>query len=327
MGPEEPALTTRPFVPPWWLRGPHVQTLWAAKLRRRPRIATRPERLELPDGDFVDLAWTDDPGGSSPLVAVFHGLEGSIDSPYAAGILKALTAAGMAGVLMHFRSCSGAPNRLQRAYHAGDTGDIRHLLRLLAQRHPGRTLLGVGYSLGANALLCYLSEEADAASLSAAVAVSAPLELSACARRLQHGASRMYQGHLLRQLKRSALAKPQHVDAPLVRSCRTIEEFDDRITAPIHGFGDAETYYARCSSRPRLPQIRIPTLVLHAADDPFMTPEVVPPPGELPADSPVRIELSDRGGHVGFVSGLGRYWLEERIPEFLAGFVVEALPG
>lgn len=296
-----------------------MQTLWAAKVRRRPRIKTRPERLELPDGDFVDLAWTADAApDTSPLVAIFHGLEGDIASPYAAGILKQIVAGGMAGVLMHFRGCSGEPNRLKRAYHAGETGDIRHLLGLLGERFPGRPLMAVGYSLGANALICYLSEEGAAAAevLKAAVAVSPPLQLSASAVRLQKGSSRMYQGHLLRQLKLSALAKPQHVDASLVRSCRSIFDFDERITAPIHGFGDAPTYYAQCSSGPRLKDVRIPLLVLHASDDPFMTPDVVP--DSLPDDSPVRVELSARGGHVGFVSGLGRYWLEERIPAYLA---------
>jgi len=316
-------IVTSSFRPAWWLPGPHLQTLWPSLIRPRPQPALRRERLELPDGDFLDLDWT--PGTSGPLVLVLHGLEGSVHSHYAAGIMRALHARGLRAVLMHFRGCSGEPNRLARSYHSGETGDVNHVATELRRRHPDIPLAGVGYSLGGNVLLKWLGETGGDNPLAQAVAVSVPLRLDRAADRLEQGASRLYQAYLLRSLRRSVGRKfrSRELSAPLalheLRRLRTFRAFDNAVTAPLHGFRDAHDYYARSSSRPFLGDIQVPTLILQAEDDPFLTRDALPDEQELaPA---VTLELSPRGGHVGFVTGRWpwrpRYWLEERIVEQL----------
>ena len=311
------------FCPAWWLSSPHAQTLWPVLCRRRPRPPLRRERLELPDGDFLDLDWTI--GERGPLALVLHGLEGSSESHYALGLLAALVRQGRRGVVMHFRGCGGQPNRLARGYCAADTADIAYLVDWLREQEPTAPLTAIGYSLGGNALLKWLGETGADARLHAAVAVSVPFLLDHTARRLRTGWSRLYQHHLLRALKRSYRNKfLQRSDAPVplkdLRDLRDFYAFDDRITAPLHGYADVHDYYARASCRPYLRRIRIPTLILHALDDPFMRPETAPTADELSPS--VRLELSPHGGHVGFVAGRwpwrAEYWLERRIPEFLA---------
>ncbi|MDG1479816.1 MAG: hydrolase [Myxococcota bacterium] len=314
---------TSGFSPPWWLRNPHLQTFWPVLFRRQSSLSHRPERLELPDGDFVDLCWTGPDHG--PLVIVLHGLQGSIRSPYAVGILRALAARGIRGVLMHFRGCSGQPNRLARGYHSGETGDLRFLLSTLRQREPETPLAAIGYSLGGNVLLKYLGEAGPETPLRAGVAVSVPLVLRTASDRLGAGLSRIYDRYLLRALlagakRKAPLLRAAGLDVEAVLGCRSIRAFDEHLTAPLHGFSDASDYYTRCSSRGFLKAIRRPTLILHASDDPFMRPEVVPDASELAAS--VTLELSSGGGHVGFVSGFGRYWLEERIPEFVSSVLL-----
>jgi uncharacterized protein len=316
---------TSGFSPPWWLRNPHLQTLWPVLFRRQPPLSHRPERLELPDGDFVDLCWTGPDQG--PLVIVLHGLQGSIQSPYVVGILRTLAARGVRGVLMHFRGCSGQPNRLARGYHSGETGDLRFLLSTLRQREPETPLAAIGYSLGGNVLLKYLGEAGSETPLLGGVAVSVPLVLRTASDRLGEGLSRIYDRYLLRALLAGAKRKvPQlkaaGLDVEAVLGCQSIRAFDEHLTAPLHGFSDASDYYTRCSSRSFLTAIRRPTLILHAADDPFMRPEVVPDASELAAS--VTLELSAGGGHVGFISGYGRYWLEERIPAFVSSVLFRA---
>lgn len=311
------------FRPAWWLPGPHAQTIWPVLCRRRPRLPLRRERLELPDGDFLDLDWTF--GERGPIVLVVHGLEGSSDSHYALGILAAVVRRGWRGAVMHFRGCGGQPNRLARSYCAGDTADIAHVVDWLHRREPITPLAAVGYSLGGNALLKWLGETPADPPLRAAVAVSAPFLLDAAAQRLGSGFSRLYQSHLLRELKRGYREKFRHrSDGPValdeLATLRNFYAFDDRITAPLHGYTGVGDYYARASCRQFLRRIRIPTLILHALDDPFMSPDAVPKAAELSAR--VRLELSRNGGHVGFVAGRwpwrADYWLERRIPAFLA---------
>jgi len=316
---------TSGFSPPWWLRNPHLQTFWPVLFRRQPPLSHRPERLELPDGDFVDLCWTGPDHG--PLVIVLHGLQGSIRSPYAVGILRALAAHGIRGVLMHFRGCSGQPNRLARGYHSGETGDLRFLLSTLRQREPETPFAAIGYSLGGNVLLKYLGEAGAETPLRAGVAVSVPLVLRTASDRLGEGLSRIYDRYLLRALlagakRKAPLLQAAGLDVEAVLGSQSIRAFDEHLTAPLHGFVDASDYYTRCSSRSFLKTIRRPTLILHAADDPFMRPEVVPDASELSAS--VTLELSSGGGHVGFVSGPGRYWLEERIPAFVSSVLLQS---
>ena len=310
------------FQPAWWLPGPHAQTLWPTLCRRRPRLCLRRERLELPDGDFLDLDWS--AGERGPLALILHGLEGSSASHYVLGLLAAITGRGWRGVVLHFRGCGGQPNRLARGYCAGDTGDMAYVVNWLRRREPTAPLALIGYSLGGNALLKWLGEVGADAPVCAAAAVSVPFVLDMTARRLGTGFSRLYQFHLLRELKRSYRDKfHRRADGPVtlaeLAEIRDFYAFDDRITAPLHGYAGVHDYYARASCRPYLKHIRVPTLILHALDDPFMRPEAAPEIGELAPS--VRLELSQNGGHVGFVTGRwpwrAGYWLEQRIPAFL----------
>ncbi len=319
-------MATPPFQPAWWLRNRHAQTLWPTLGRRRVRLTLSRERLELPDGDFLDLDWT--ARDSGPIVVVFHGLMGSVDSPYARGMLKEIHARGWRGLFVHFRSCSGEPNRKDRFYHSGDTGDMAFVVNEVNRRHPETPVAAVGYSLGGNALLKWLGETGDSNPLAAAVAVSVPFDLQSVADSIHEGFSRIYEKHLIDKLNGSVRDKigsnghSMPVDEKELAGLKTFWEFDEAVTAPLHGFKDARDYYVTSSARQFLPAIRRPALVLHAKDDPFMKPHVIPTETEL--SDTTRMELSDQGGHVGFIHGKwpwsARYWLEERIPEFLAEF-------
>jgi len=318
-------ITSSQFKPACWLPGTHAQTLWPNLIRRPIEIELTTERLTLPDGDFIDLAWTK--GNSDKLVIVLHGLEGSIDSSYARGMLSAIHKKGWHGVFMHFRGCSGEHNLKDRSYHSGETGDLRFLVETLRERHPEATLVAVGYSLGGNALLKYLGEYKDDSQLKAAVTVSVPYLLSNSAAKLEKGFSRIYQRHLLNRLVNKTLSKFQDRQAPVditnINKWNTFKSFDHHITAPIHGFKSGEDYYEKSSSRQYLNGITTPTLLIHSKDDPFMTAEAIPKQDDL--SESVTLELSSHGGHVGFVSGNtpwnAKYWLEKRIPEFLGTYL------
>ncbi|GKX59311.1 hydrolase [Leminorella grimontii] len=315
------------------LRGtanPHLQTLLPRLVRRRISLSPVWQRLDLPDGDFVDLAWSDAPEGAAhrPRLAIFHGLEGNFYSPYAHGLLEACRRLGWLGVVMHFRGCSGEPNLAPRAYHSGETQDARFFLSWLRERFGDAPTAAVGYSLGGNMLACYLAEEGERAPLQAAVIVSAPLMLAPCSRRLATGSSRIYHRYLLGQLKQSVLRKqkryPQLVSLTEkeLKGIRSLQAFDDAITAPLHGFSNALDYYHQCSALPMLPNVKVPLLIVHAKDDPFMSPEVIPDKAQLPDN--IEYQLTEHGGHVGFVGGTWKkpeMWLEKRIPQWLSPYL------
>ena len=311
------------FTPAWWLPGPHLQTLWPALIRHTRTVPLTRERLDLPDGDFVDIDWAGSDSG--PIVVILHGLQGSSRSPHVQGLLGALVRRGWRGAVMHFRGCSGEPNRLPRTYHSGETGDFEYVMHRLHERNPSTPVVAVGYSLGGSVLLKWLAERGVGAELAAAVAVSVPFRLALVAERLERGFSRAYKRHFIVDLRRTILAKFQHRPGPLdldaVRRERSFRGFDNRVTAPLHGFRDAEHYYDVASCRQYLGGVARPTLIVHALDDPFMTRDVIPSREELAPS--IRLELSAAGGHVGFVEGdtpwSARYWLEDRIPRFLAG--------
>jgi predicted alpha/beta-fold hydrolase len=313
------------FQPAWWCRGPHMQTLWARLMRRAPRPLLQRERMELPDGDFIDLDWMEN--GNGPIVIILHGLEGSSDSPYARGILAAFERRGWRGVVMHFRGCSGEPNRLSRSYHSGDTGDLAYLIEILRQREPNTPLATVGFSLGGNVLLKWLGKTGGQAPLRAAVAVSVPFVLHSAADRLQQGFSRLYQWRLMHSMRNAVTEKRGRMNLPIkvhdLSTLKNFRDFDEHVTAPLHGFDSADHYYTVSSSRQYLKGITVPTLVLHACDDPFMTEAAIPRDNEL--SNAVTLELSASGGHVGFVAGTWPwkpcYWLENRIPAFLARYL------
>ncbi|QJT82976.1 hydrolase [Kosakonia sp. MUSA4] len=315
------------FHPMPGARNPHLQTMLPRILRRRLQFDPWWQRLELPDGDFVDLAWSEEPGQAKhkPRLVVFHGLEGSLHSPYAHGLIHAAKERGWLGVVMHFRGCSGIPNRLNRIYHSGETEDGTWFLRWLPETFGPAPTAAVGYSLGGNMLGCLLARADDSLPVDAAVIVSAPLMLEACSYHMEKGFSRFYQRYLLNLLKANAARKLRAYPGslpttlPALRKVRRIREFDDLITAKIHGFADALDYYRRCSAMPQLPLIRKPTLIIHAKDDPFMDHNVIPDAGHLPPN--IEYQLTEHGGHVGFVGGTLRrpeMWLEKRIPDWLS---------
>ena len=322
-------IVTSEFQPENISANRHIQTVLPILLRSRSEIQHQHQNLTLPDGDFVDLAWSKLPGKneSKPIIVIFHGLEGSIHSPYAKGIMRAIEQRGWHGVLMHFRNCSGKTNIAARTYHSGETGDASYFLDWLRESYPLAPLFAVGYSLGGNMLLKLLADKKPDIPLNAAIAVSAPLLLDICADQMNRGFSRVYQRYLLQKMKRKLLGKFQQHDyqrliglkQDSVNNIKDFWEFDAAFTAPINGFDGARDYYQKSSSRQYLRKIKIPTLIIHSVDDPFMTPEVIPEEHEL--SSSVCIELSEHGGHVGFISGSWwrpRFWLEERIPQYIS---------
>lgn len=313
------------FKAPWWLASPHLQTLWPTLCRRPVKnLAITRERFELPDGDFIDLDWAGK--GKGPIVLLLHGLEGSVESPYIKGMMAAIQAQGWRALLLHFRSCSGEPNRLTRMYHSGETSDIATLVTTLKKREPDTPLAGVGFSLGGNVLLKWLGETRDQNPLTVAVAVSVPFELSKVANRINQGFSRLYQWYLLKSLHKKIQLKFSKQNAPItlppLSTIRTLRDFDENVTAPLHGFNGAEDYYTHSSSRQFLHAIQVPTLLLQAKDDPFMTPDLLPHASEL--STHILFELTEQGGHVGFIMGempwKAHYWLEKRVPEFLKNY-------
>ena len=331
------------YTAPWWLPGGHAQTIYAKLVVRRARVAYRRERWETPDGDFIDLDWVEEPPAASrqqpangkssvvsrqsspgerPLVVLFHGLEGSSRGNYALAMMAALRDRGMRGVVVHFRGCSGEPNRLPRAYHSGDAQEIDWILRRLRTLNAG-PLFAAGISLGGNALLKWLGESGAAATavVKRAAAVSAPLDLMAAGDALGRGFNLLYARNFLATLKAKSIAKldrhPGLYDAERVRAARTLREFDDLVTAPLHGFQNTDDYWTRASSKPWLKDIRVPTLVLNARNDPFLPAPALPGPADV--SGAVTLEQPQGGGHVGFVSGPfpGRFdWLPRRILGF-----------
>jgi predicted alpha/beta-fold hydrolase len=318
------------FRPAWWCANRHAQTIWGP-LFRRDRVRVRRERVEIEDGDFVDLDWVDDHADArAPVVLVLHGLEGSSRSHYALGLLADARARGWRGVVLNFRSCSGEPNRLPRFYHSGDTGDFDAVVRLLIAREPAVRLGAVGVSLGGNVLLKWLGEQGGAAParVTAAVAISVPYDLTASAAVLDRGFAKLvYTANFMRTMRRKVLEKarayPGFVDVASVRRARTFAAYDALVTAPLFGFAGAEDYWRRASSRPYLAAIARPTLLLNAVDDPFIPAHALPKPHEL---SPtVRLVTTARGGHVGFLEGAWPWrctsWAERRALDFLGGLI------
>ena len=322
---------TDTFRPAWWLPGPHLQTLWNPLLRSAPCLVRRRERLWLADGDFLDLDWHGPHAPSAALALVLHGLTGSSSSLYVLGLQQQLAARGWSSVALNWRGCSGEPNLLPRAYHSGASDDLAEVIAHLQASRPQAPLHAVGYSLGGNVLLKYLGECGASSPLRKAVAVSVPFRLDQCADRIGLGFSRLYQAHFMKAMVGYVRDKQQrfrreglleHLGAlqalGSLQGMRTFWDFDGRFTAPLHGFSDARDYYRRASSRYFLSTITTPTLLIQAADDPFVFRHSVPEPAEL--STTTQLELHPRGGHVGFVEGSPnrpRYYLERRIPDWL----------
>ena len=330
-------MTFRPrsFRPAWWAPGPHGQTLAGRLFRSTPALRLQRERWDTPDGDFLDLDFAPEARSGSPLVIVLHGLEGSTRRSYVLSAMEQLRSRGMLAVGLNFRSCSGEPNRHARAYHSGETGDLAFVLARMRSLFPGRPLGVMGFSLGGNVLLKHLGELGTdgCQHVQAAVAVSVPYDLAAGASALEDSVmGRVYARYFLRSLKAKVRAKARILSGLVpvngVLSATTVREFDELATAPLNGFGSAAHYYDRSSSSSFLERIEVPTLLLHALDDPFL-PTAVLPLRAVRENRHLVQGFVPRGGHVGFVEGppgAPRFWAEEEGARFLELVFKQALP-
>lgn len=322
------------YTPAWWVPGAHFQTLWARMFRRPPVVETRSERWATPDGDEIELHRVDAAPGmdDAPRLLILHGLEGTVRSHYLVGMLSLAREHGWAADALIFRGCNGEVNRAPRMYHSGETSDLDFVVRQLVSENPDQALTVAGFSLGGNVLLKWLGEQGDNApeQVRAAAAVSVPYDLERGSRNIERGFSRLYTRHFLKSLQRKAAAKLAHFpglfDGDSMRSANTLFDFDDAVTAPMHGFADASDYYSRSSSIRFLSRIRRHTLLLSSYDDPFLPPDVLDSVRMLALEnSCLQSEFLPRGGHVGFVSGRNpfsaRYYAEERVFEFLTAAV------
>jgi predicted alpha/beta-fold hydrolase len=319
------------FKSAWWLPEGHSQTLWR-KFAGSPAVNHARERVELSDGDFIDIDWLTAEerakNSAQPLVFILHGLCGSSSSSYVLSLQTLLIENGFNSVVMNFRGCSGELNRKAQAYHSGVSHDLEEVLRNVIRQHKPEAVSLVGYSLGANVLLKWLGEHYDYSKVDKAVAVSTPFTLGLCSREMLSGLSRFYGRYFTKRLLSDYLHKGKEFELQDkgpeleellglgdVSRVSNIWEFDDQITAPLHGFESANDYYGRCSSIKFLPEISASTLLIQSYDDPLVPPVALPEAGMV-SESTV-MELSPKGGHVGFVSAQNSNWLEHRILKFL----------
>lgn len=318
-----PLISESSYRPPFFLKNGHLQTIYANSLRNVPEIHYGRHRIETPDGDFLDL----DMAGveSEKLVILAHGLEGSSKRPYMLGMVRALNRRGWDALAWNFRGCSGEPSRKLRFYHSGDTPDLKAVLQYVLSLHRYKRIALIGFSLGGNIVLKFLGEQGGEISkrLTAAVAFSVPCDLHSGAEKMNRPSNRLYMMRFLRMLHRKILSKmeqyPGRIHDQDFNRMRTFREFDERYTAPLHGFAGAEDYWQIASSKPYLVNIRIPTLLVNALDDPFLAPACYPFDEAL-EHKYLFLETPAHGGHVGFVSfeKSGEYWSEVRAGEFLA---------
>lgn len=311
----------KPYRAPGWLPGGQAQTLWPLLIKPKS-IPLRRERWETPDGDFIDVDHLDGPTGS-PLLVLFHGLEGSARSHYAISTALACQRIGWRLALPHFRGCSGELNRRPRAYHSGDSTEIDWILRRLHQGNAGHRLHAAGISLGGNALLKWAGEQqhSAAAVVTGIAGICAPLDLAVCGHHLARGFNRIYTRHFLDTLKSRSAARlerfPGLFDETRMRRSCNLWDFDDAVTGPVHGFAGADDYWARSSAKPWLKTIAVPALVVNPRNDPFLPASALPGPTDISAS--VRLEQPATGGHVGFVSGSfpgNLDWLPQRLLHF-----------
>jgi predicted alpha/beta-fold hydrolase len=331
----KPDFTPEPYRPSRLWLNPHAQTVLANSLRDMNGISYRRVRLDTPDGDFLDLDFASIPGielgHDTPLVLLLHGLEGSARRSYASETYRQLAQRGVRAVGMNFRSCSGELNRTSKLYHAGKTDDVGFVIGWLDNLFPHAAKGLVGFSLGANTLLKYLGEQGEELPIQAAAAVSPPFDLARIARTFHLGSGRPYAARFMKSLRHKALSHAQsngsNIDIHRVLNAKTMVDFDDAVTAPLHGFHDAQDYYTRNSSAKFLPAIRVPTLVVRAMDDPFFGSDI--PHMALAANENLLPVLVPHGGHVAFAEGLWprrfHYWAERQAARFLAQFLHDDL--
>ena len=314
-----PVVETSSYRPPWWLKNAHAQTIWPALVRKVSPLAWQRERLELADGDFLDLDWAR--SGARRLVVITHGLEGTSRRTYMVGMARAFLRRGWDALAWNFRGCSGGPNRLCRSYHSGATEDLAAVIAHATRGGGYDRVAVVGFSLGGNLTLKFLGELGAAPGLiCGGTGVSVPCDLQAAALRMAGPDCARYMRRFLADMGDKMRAKarqfPGRIELAPLHGMTTFREFDDAYTAPLHGFRDAVDYWTRCSAKQFLPQVRVPTLIVSALDDPFLAPECFPY-AEAAASRWVTLDAPPLGGHVGFVSPGGEYWSERRTAEFL----------
>jgi len=299
-----------------------VQTVFPSLCRRVRGIDYRRERIETPDGDFLDLDWSGN--RSSGLAILLHGLEGDSKRAYMRGMAKALNNAGLDAVCLNFRGCSGECNKRLGFYHSGETEDLHTVISHVVERHTYSDIILVGFSLGGNVILKYLGEQGRQSHprIKKAVVFSVPCDLASSSEKINRSANGIYLKRFLRMLRKKIRMKmrimPDAINDQGYRRIKTFKEFDDRYTAPMFGFKDAEDYWEKASCKPFLGRIFVPTLLISAADDPFLTP-VCYPYEEAAVNPLLSLEVPQFGGHVGFIAfnGKGEYWSESRAVLFI----------
>lgn len=311
------------YQPPWYFLGGHLQTIVPALRRQASRITTEKERLELADGDFLDLEWHRRGQAGGSLAILCHGLEANAGASYIQEMAAALSEKGWDVLAWSYRGCSGEMNRLPRFYHSGATEDLSAVVEHALQTHCATRLDLVGFSLGGNLILKYLGERAQNISprLNRAVAFSVPCDLACSSQALDTAFNRaVYMRRFIKSLSRKVRQKhalfPEKLDLTGLKGARSFRQFDDRYTAPLHGFTSAQDYWQRSSSRPFLSQIRIPTLLVNALNDPFLGPRCYPEK-EAQASAFFTFEAPPQGGHVGFPGKGEPSWIASRTLQFL----------
>ena len=313
-----------PFKPAPWLKNAHLQTLWPFCFRHHPKPAYQRERVELPDGDFIDIDWIKPAAIRNPkaITLLIHGLQGSSQSHYIRGIGNALQQQNFQVAAINFRGRSGEMNRLPVFGHAGHTEDICYIVNKLKTDYPNRPITIVGVSLGASMVINWLANDQSASKLiHSAVVVSTPFLLDKSAKRMSIGFSRIYQNYLILNLKNSIRKKLTKMRLPGILDqwpkSKTFFEFDDAVTARLHGFKDVNDYYSQASTKNQLRSVEIPLLIIQARDDPFMSADVIPCKSEINRNTV--LEIYDSGGHAGFISAIRWkpvYWLDQRIVSY-----------
>ncbi len=333
MGPAFTAPTPpRLFKRAWWCRGAHSQTIFGGLFRPIPKLNLTRERLETPDGDFIDVDFLEGPssngGGAAPLVVILHGLEGSSRAPCVQSLLGEIQHRGWGAAAVNMRMCSGEPNRLKQTYHSGKTEDLDFVIHDLTQRRGHQRLYLVGFSVGGNIVLKWLGEQGARASekIRKAAAVSVPYDLAKSVELMDRGFNReIYTRALLTSLKRKVFEKaerfPEAVRYDQVKRCRTFQAFDQEVTAPLNGFKDARDYWSKTSCKEVLGAVRVETLLIHAEDDPFFPGRLIPF-NEIRNSKSLRTVMVPHGGHLGFVAGRWPWkqelWLEKTVMDFFS---------
>ncbi len=320
------------FKPAWWCRGAHAQTLFGALFRPRLRMRLSRRRLEMPDGDFLDLDFLETPSSNRrrvlPLVVLLHGLEGSSQAPYVQSLMGEIHGRGWDAVAVNMRMCSGVPNRLKQTYHSGKSEDLGFVVDYLREKEERSELYLVGFSIGGNIVLKWLGERGGggAREIQKAAAISVPYDLSASVELMDTGFNRsVYTRALLTSLKAKIRMKekqfPDAVRYGLAKRCTTFKEFDRQVTAPLNGFHSEADYWAKSSCKNFLKSIAVPTLLIHARDDPFFPGQLLPLTDFYRSEH-LKVLLIPHGGHLGFISGPWPWkqdlWVEKTIMDFFA---------